>query len=402
MSPPQVSDYYHVAKTKLRAEVESTRDEIAVDMDSDEWTSFLIRKYGMEQIQLDEGRSPKLVEATNRYGPALRVEVPVIPSDTLVAISRDGLAGSPFSFSINYKEFAYDDRTGTLSLTVPQDARLVQNARDRIHEYVRSLNTAIESANQNFPTEVRQVVDRKKASLEAKHRRLDELARVVGIPLIKQADLSKVVPTAVKVRETIAPILPPEPRVRERPVLEPDKFAAILELMDNQCRQFERTPGAFQSLTEEALRDIILSSLNALFRGAAAGEVFQGLGKVDIHLRISQGEVFIAEVKSWDGPSSLSTVTAQLLDRLTWRDAYGVAILLSSNADFGQVLSTIERTVPVLERVVANTLRKPDRHHFVVGFTLPSDISKQVEVHYLAYNLYTQRASGRVRRQDQL
>jgi len=96
-------------------------------------------------------------------------------------------------------------------------------------------------------------------------------------------------------------------------VLDRDKFEAIVELIDNQGRQFERTPTAFQALSEEALRNIILSSLNAVFEGAAVGEAFQGVGKADIYLRISQGQVFVAEVKIWDGPASLAEVVAQLL-----------------------------------------------------------------------------------------
>src|SRR5207253_7346764 len=108
-----------------------------------------------------------------------------------------------------------------------------------------------------------------------------------------------VIPTAVRVRQKVAPVVPPRSKPQERPILERDKFDAIVEIIDNQCRQFELTPTAFQGLTEEALRDVVLSSLNAVFEGAAGGELFRVLGKTDIHLRISRGEVFIAELKVW-------------------------------------------------------------------------------------------------------
>jgi len=84
-----------------------------------------------------------------------------------------------------------------------------------------------------------------------------------------------VVPTAVRVRQKIAPVVPPTPKARERPVFERKKFDAIMELIDNQCRQFARTPTVFQGMTEEALRNVMLSSLNAVFEGAATGEAFQ-------------------------------------------------------------------------------------------------------------------------------
>lgn len=182
--------------------------------------------------------------------------------------------------------------------------------------------------------------------------------------------------------------MPPASKRQQRPVLESDKFTAILELIDNQCRQFERTPQAFNQLTEEGLRDVLLSSLNAVFEGAAGGETFQGTGKVDIHLRIAQCEVFVAEVKFWDGPASLREVMGQLRDRLTWRDSYGVALVLSRNAAFTDVLKTARGTIQEEEGFVGGSLREWTANHFAARFTLPSDAARQVEIHVLVYNLY--------------
>src|SRR2546428_1369195 len=121
------------------------------------------------------------------------------------------------------------------------------------------------------------------------------------------------------------------------------------------------------------LRDVILSSLNGVFAGAAIGEAFQGLGKTDIHLRISQGEVFISELKIWRGPATLAEVVKQLLERLTWRDAYGVAIVISRNADFTGVLRSIETTLLQLPGVALGTFRKLGENTFIARFSLPSD-----------------------------
>src|SRR2546426_13137 len=40
----------------------------------------------------------------------------------------------------------------------------------------------------------------------------------------------------------------------QRPLLERGKFKSIVELIDTQCRAFERTPTAYPNLSEEALR----------------------------------------------------------------------------------------------------------------------------------------------------
>jgi len=222
-----------------------------------------------------------------------------------------------------------------------------------------------------------------------KHKSLDGLAAEVGIPLKKKADVSTVIPTAPRVRAVVAPVMPPASKPPTRPVLDAQRFTAILDLIDNQGRQFERTPQSFQQLAEEGLRDIILASLNAVFEGAAGGETFRGIGKVDIHLRISQGEVFVAEVKFWDGPKSLREVVGQLRHRLTWRDSYGVAVLLSRNAKFSDVLEATRATISSVEGFVEGSLRSKADNQFLARFTIPTDEARHASVHVLVYNLYT-------------
>lgn len=393
--PPTVGDYYLSALDALRREVQGTPDAQALGIDPEEWVSYLVQRYGMEPVEVDPENPMRMVETSAHGFPAVRILQPVVWTDTLDIIAKQGLAGHGAWLGFHYHGFFDSQHPGTIGLTVPLEANQINTAKRQIGEYIQSLNSAINHENKTFPEQVRQIVNSKQGSIKAKHQKLDDLSTTVGIPLLKRADVSAVVPTAVRVRQKIAPLVPPTPKEQRRPVLEREKFNAIVELIDNQCRQFERTPTVFQGMSEEALRDIILSSLNAVFEGAAAGEVFQGLGKTDVHLRISQGEVFIAENKIWDGPSSLDEVVAQLLERLTWRDAFGVAIVISRNADFSAVLKSIEATLPQLPGAMPGSFRRPGENVFVARFSLPSDRSKQVEVHVRAYNLYTPRPSGR-------
>jgi hypothetical protein len=100
--------------------------------------------------------------------------------------------------------------------------------------------------------------------------------------------------------------------------LDAEKFDAILELGDNSGRQFERTPQAFSALTEEGLRDIVLAALTPCSKARPEARLSRGVGKVDIHLRITQGEVLLAELKFWTGPESLREDVQQLRGRLSW------------------------------------------------------------------------------------
>ena len=136
------------------------------------------------------------------------------------------------------------------------------------------------------------------------------------------------------------------------------------------------------------MRDTILGSLNAVFEGAAGGETFRGNGKVDIHLQIAQGEVFICEIKFWRGPGSLDEVVAQLRGRLTWRDSYGVGIVFSRNAGFTEVLAAVQQTLPGLKGFMPESLRQMGEHHFIARFAIPSDKARTAEIYILVYNLY--------------
>jgi hypothetical protein len=417
--PPTIGDYYRQAIEKLQAEIQATPDDRVIGVNPDEWVDYLVQKWGMVPIVLDESRQVEMCEVESQHvlrgydiysdgGPGrvvrstnVRVEVPATPSDTIEAIWKLKLA--PNSFHLNtYPEFEYDGARGYFSLVVQPSPAEVKRATDVIASGVRGYNESIESENRGFRQQVVQFVTTKRNRVQEKHKGLDDLATAVGITLRKIADPATVVPTAPRVRTKIAPILPPASKPPTRPVLEQDKFNSILELLDNGCRQFERTPQAFQQLTEEGLRDVLLGSLNTVFEGAAGGETFQGVGKVDIHLRISQGEVFVAELKFWDGPESLRTVVGQLRGRLTWRDGYGVALVLSRNAGFAEVLRAVQDTIATTEGFAAGSMQTRSANHFVARFSIPSDVARQANVHVLVFNLFVPEAGKRtVKRQQQ-
>lgn len=404
--PPTIGDYYRAAIDGVQKEVDSTADDRVIGLAPEEWIDYLFAKWGMAEIVLDASREAEMSEVEREFRQrgydimtdrapgtlvrqaAVRIDIPVTPSDTLQVIVDKHLAPNTYSISYAYPPFHYDHDRGVLSAVTSPDAAALNSAIDRMKSVVRGYNESIQSENQRFRPQITQFVSTKRNRVMEKHKSLDTLAASVGIPLKKKADIATVVPTAPKVRASIKPVLPPASRLPTRPVLELDKFAAILELLDNSGRQFERTPQSFQQLTEEGLRDIVLGSLNAVFEGAAGGETFQGVGKVDIHLRISQGEVFVAELKFWDGPESLRFVIGQLLGRLTWRDSYGVAVVLSRNARFTEVLGAVREALPTTDGFGAGTLQERAANHFVARFSIPSDGARMATIHVLVYNLY--------------
>ena len=403
---PTISDYYRAAIKALTKEVEATADADVIGRDYDDWYAYLIDKHGMVPIEIDASRGEQLVEVerehvlrgydiyTDRMPGSVvktndvRLEVPVVPTDTLEVIANQNLASSPFLLGSGYPPFEYDHRRGVVYIVAHATVEAIKHARDTIHTSISRYNSNITEQNQLFHAEVARIITAKQERLSTKNKGLDELSSKLGMPLVKKADIATVVPTAVKVRAKIAPLIPATRKAQEVPVLDAERFGAIMELLESQCQQFERTPQAFSELQEEGLRDIVLSSLNAVFEGAAGGETFRGNGKVDIHLQISQGEVFICEIKFWRGPGSLDKVVAQLMGRLTWRDSYGVGVVFSLNARFTEVLAAVQQILPGLQGCLPESLHQMDQHHFVARFAIPSDEARAAEIHILVYNLY--------------
>ena len=403
---PTISDYYRAAIEALKQEVEATTDADVIGRDHDDWCAYLIDKHGMVPIEIDASRGEQLVEVERErvlrgydiYSDRMpgsvvktndvRIEVPVVSTDTLEVIANQHLATNPFSISFNYPPFEYDHRRGVVYIVAATTPESVAHERDTIYTTIRCYNDNITEENQQFNAQVERIVTAKRERVSTKNKGLDELSVKLGIPLIKKADIATVVPTAVKVRAQIAPLMPATRKAQEVPVLDAERFGAIMELLESQCQQFERTPQAFSELHEEGLRDIVLSSLNAVFEGAAGGETFRGNGKVDIHLQIAQGEVFICEIKFWRGPGSLDEVVAQLMGRLTWRDSYGVGVVFSLNTGFTEVLAAVLRKLSGLPGCVPESLHQMDEHHFVARFAIPSDEARAAEIHILVYNLY--------------
>ena len=108
----------------------------------------------------------------------------------------------------------------------------------------------------------------------------------------------------------------------------------------------ERSPSAFVSIDEEALRSHFLVQLNGHYEGQATGETFNYDGKTDILIRVDGRNIFIAECKYWGGATKLSDTIDQMLGYATWRDTKLALIIFNRNRTCPAVLESIQETVP--------------------------------------------------------
>lgn len=117
----------------------------------------------------------------------------------------------------------------------------------------------------------------------------------------------------------------------------------------------ERSPSAFSTMDEEALRQHFLVQLNGQFDGQATGETFNLNGKTAISLREGSRSAFIAECKFWKGPKKIAEAIDQLLGYTAWRDSKTAILVLNRGTSTTTVLSGIREVCvaqPNLKRVV--------------------------------------------------
>ena len=393
-----ISDYYHTVTEIIRKEVAAQSDSYLLSVKIDEYAAYLFKKYSLPEVVFDNSRDRSIEKIrksieVDDFGRRItrellwvRIKLPVVENDKISQVLE--LMPSAFTHSPPKMEY----RHGFIVTEVPAKGLYVERAIEDITQEVNRRNADIKKYNGELRSKIHNIIDSRRTKIENEDALLEQIAKKVSVPLKQKVKSSSLLPPSLKVKEKIRPIMPPKATPPIELQLERDKFDGILELIDNCCRMFERTPATFSKMEEEELRDVILSNLNGVFEGNAVGEAFSKLGKTDIYLKVAKGGVFIAECKYWKGPKTVEETVAQILDYLTWRHSYGVVILFSRNKGFSPVIQSLSEMIVKVPSYVKG-FKKLEDTHFKAQHHLPEDDKKLVEIHFMVYNLYAERAN---------
>lgn len=164
------------------------------------------------------------------------------------------------------------------------------------------------------------------------------------------------------------------------------EYSRILEAVHTTGKMFERLPATYIGKGEEALRDHILVTLEALVSGSATGETFNKSGKTDILVRNGSTNEFIGECKFWHGKSGFLDTISQLLGYLSWRDTNAALIIFVPNVDFSTVLSKMQEYVSEHSNYLRSTGQKDETWHNY-EFRMQEDQSRVVNVAVMLYHI---------------
>lgn len=413
MFGPTFDDYYRKAIEMFNQDILRESDGQILGSEIDDLANFYCQKYALVPLQFDPAdlsyemkKEVRRVPAHQRDGfyrndgdldfeyESAVISLPIQSNPNLDWMKKlsgpvhhmDGFdrrvvyGPSEISYSFDVKWYGGHSNEDNI-------ANEINTKSQRLIESLNQKNTGVDAGNANLLKVIKDGIARRKEKLLSDKEKLNTLTQKINIPL-KQ----KLNPSATKINVDVkkfVQLVKPTPKLPPEYTLEESMLKEILGFVDNQCRTFERTPGAYKQLGEEQLRDVILSSLNGIFEGNATGETFVKKGKTDIHLKIEKGEILIFECKNWGGEKIYIDTITQLIGYVTWRQNYGVVIMFSKNKDFSKILAQIPDIIQKHPQYVSG-FNKISESHFVSNHSLPEDSGKLIKIHHLIYNIYSE------------
>ncbi|QNJ91217.1 hypothetical protein HZU40_23790 [Mycolicibacterium fluoranthenivorans] len=238
--------------------------------------------------------------------------------------------------------------------------RQMSEVREHIAKRIEWANRDVAGHREHVERELRQAVEARRSRIIENRR----ISAALNIPITPSGAQRPPVPArrkhvSLQQRRASAEFTP-------EPVLDKAIYQDILDVVVNWARSLERTcTPPIRALGEEAMRDLLLSTLNGYWTGAAGGELFNGVGRTDILIREGGRNAFIAECKVWGGASRATAALDQLMGYLVWRDTKAALIVF------------VKRSKPreVIDRLHA-AVREHPRHVLTVD---DSDLSRRAD-----------------------
>jgi hypothetical protein len=106
-------------------------------------------------------------------------------------------------------------------------------------------------------------------------------------------------------------------------------------------------------MSEEDLRQVILTGLNNSYRGKVTAEAFNIEGKTDILVRHEGSNLFIGECKVWSGAKGFKATVDQLFRYTGWRDTKLAIVMFVRERGLTGVVASARDALEAHDRFVA-------------------------------------------------
>lgn len=259
---------------------------------------------------------------------------------------------------------------------------MLENTRD---SYLESIRRGVSYANVNVNAYNATLREKALSALKSKKKKVEmfyDISKAMEVPVEKKDYAIKHVPLTRKIVPTTKHY-----KKEDYYCINDHDYQDILDSIKHTASTFERTPASYNSLQEEDLRNILLASLNGIYKGDATGEAFRNGGKTDICIERDNRAAFVAECKMWKGKKEIEPAIRQLDGYLTWRDCKTALVIFVKNRNFFQTLETAEEAIKSIKRI--RTVTKKDENEFECLYLSESNPGRQIKIRVMLFNMYS-------------
>lgn len=254
--------------------------------------------------------------------------------------------------------------------------KTLEHDLNRIRGGIEYANIDVKAFNDNLKSLAFKYLSDKKKKIEC----FFSVATMFEVPVTK-CEYSE---THVPMKRKIAPISHTYEKQKSYCITDVD-YSDILETIKHTGSTYERTPSSYKSMHEEDLRNTLLATLNATYKGNATGESFRNHGKTDICIERENRAAFVAECKMWTGKTEVDKAVKQLDSYLTWRDCKTALIYFVKRKDFLKILITAEealKSIPIMRQV-----QLVDKNEFKCCMVSEYNPGQIVQVRVMLFNM---------------
>ncbi len=252
----------------------------------------------------------------------------------------------------------------------------VKSEMDEIKQGLGNVNSEVNAFNNGLRNFIRKAIDTRKNKV----RSFYNIAQMFEVPIEKKEYAQKHIPLERK-------IVPIAHKYNSEPYynVSDSNYIDILDTLKHTLSTYERTPESYKSMQEEDLRNTLLATLNATYKGTATGETFRRRGKTDICIEQENRAAFVAECKIWKGAKALTEAVAQLDGYLTWRDCKTALIVFVRQKDFMKVLEKAKEALNNLENI--RSFKELDKNEFECVYVSNSHPGQLVKMRAMLFDL---------------
>ena len=399
--------------TKLIQTIKAFSDEKILNTDLDEWIIYYFEEYKIQPIVLLlENISQNLSQTTvkklnpfrqNNYeseyldvdGYKIIFKIPFDGDSNLLFLKPITHILSRFYVEqiIESTEKSYGKIIFALKYTEKElagkDKEFIKMQFDQhFKSYVKNIeyiNRDVAEYNNNLENVIRNTLDKRKE----KAKGFISVSKKLNIPLKLNPDAPNISPILLKKAVIKKPKIPSIQQSEKQYQIASADYENIKQIINLAGISMEKAVKTFSKLSEEELRDVIISYLNTHYQGLASAETFSRIGKTDIYILFENKAAYIGECKIWHGEKKLQEAIKQLFGYITWRDLKtSIIIFNKDNKDFDKLLKVIGTYLSKNDMCQKNI--SVNHNEWLCEFKKDVDNINYITVQIVVFDLYTE------------